>query len=44
MSRAGTSTDNQINESLNSWIKEELFIDFYIKIIIIYIYNASLFP
>lgn len=28
MSRAGTPTDNPINESLNGWIKEELFIDF----------------
>lgn len=31
MSRAGTPTDNPINESLNGWIKEELFIDFNIK-------------
>lgn len=31
MSRAGTPTDNPINESLNGWIKEELFIDFDIK-------------
>ena len=28
MSRAGTQTDNPVNESLNGWIKEELFIDF----------------
>ena len=32
MSRAGTPTDNPINESLNGWIKEELFIDFKIKL------------
>ena len=31
MSRAGTPTDNPMNESLNGWIKEELFIDFNIK-------------
>ena len=31
MSRVGTPTDNPINESLNGWIKEELFIDFNIK-------------
>ena len=31
MSRAGTSTDNPVNESLNGWIKEELFIDFKIN-------------
>ena len=31
MSRAGTPTDNPINESLNGWIKEELFIDFDLK-------------
>ena len=31
MSRAGTPTDNPVNESLNGWIKEELFIDFDIK-------------
>ena len=30
MSRAGTPTDNPVNESLNGWIKEELFIDFHI--------------
>ena len=29
MSRAGTPTDNPIIESLNGWIKEELFLDFY---------------
>jgi putative transposase len=28
MSRAGAPTDNPINESLNGWIKEELFLDF----------------
>ena len=28
MSRAGTPTDNPIDESLNGWIKEELFLDF----------------
>jgi len=28
MSRAGTPTDNPVNESLNGWIKAELFIDF----------------
>ena len=28
MNRAGTPTDNPVNESLNGWIKEELFIDF----------------
>jgi putative transposase len=31
MSRAGTPTDNPVNESLNGWIKEELFIDFHLK-------------
>jgi len=31
MSRAGTPTDNPINESLNGWIKEELIIDFNLK-------------
>ncbi|MBR4618222.1 MAG: integrase core domain-containing protein [Bacilli bacterium] len=31
MSRAGTLTDNQVNESLNGWIKEELIIDFDLK-------------
>ena len=31
MSRAGTPTDNPINEALNGWIKEELFIDFDLK-------------
>ena len=31
MSRAGTSTDNPVNESLNGWIKEELIIDFNLK-------------
>lgn len=28
MSRAGTPTDNPVNESLNGWIKEELFLDY----------------
>lgn len=28
MSRSGKPTDNPVNESLNGWIKEELFIDF----------------
>ena len=31
MSRAGNPTDNPVNESLNGWIKEELFIDFDLK-------------
>ena len=31
MSRAGKPTDNPVNESLNGWIKEELFIDFKIN-------------
>ena len=31
MSRAGTPTDNPVNETLNGWIKEELFIDFDLK-------------
>jgi len=31
MSRAGTPTDNPVSESLNGWIKEELFIDFKLK-------------
>ena len=31
MSRAGTPTDNQVNESLNGWIKEELIINFDLK-------------
>jgi len=30
MSRAGAPTDNPINESLNGWIKEELFLDFHL--------------
>lgn len=29
MSRAGRPTDNPVNESLNGWIKEELFSDFH---------------
>ena len=28
MSRAGTPTDNPVNEALNGWIKEELLMDF----------------
>lgn len=28
MSRAGKPTDNPVNESLNGWLKEELFMDF----------------
>ena len=31
MSRAGTPTDNPVNESLNGWVKEELFIDFHLR-------------
>lgn len=31
MSRAGTPTDNPVNESLNGWIKEELRLDFNLK-------------
>ena len=31
MSRAGTPTDNPIDESLNGWIKDELFIDFSLR-------------
>ena len=31
MSRAGKPTDNPVNESLNGWIKEELFLDFNLK-------------
>lgn len=30
MSRAGKPTDNPVNESLNGWIKEELFNDFHL--------------
>ena len=30
MSRAGKPTDNPVNEALNGWIKEELFVDFHI--------------
>lgn len=30
-SRPGTPTDNPVNESLNGWIKDELFIDFDLK-------------
>lgn len=29
-SRAGKPTDNPVNESLNGWIKEELYIDFHL--------------
>ena len=31
MSRAGTPTDNSVNESLSGWIKEKLFIVFDLK-------------
>lgn len=31
MSQAETPTDNPVNESLNGWIKEKLFIDFDLK-------------
>ena len=31
MSRAGTPTDNPVNESLNGWIKEELILYFKLK-------------
>jgi transposase InsO family protein len=31
MSRVGKPGDNPVNESLNGWIKEELFIDFKLK-------------
>lgn len=31
MSRAGKPTDNPVNESMNGWIKEELYIDFKIE-------------
>lgn len=31
MSRAGKPTDNPVNESLNGWIKEELYIDFKLR-------------
>ena len=31
MSRAGKPTDNPLNESLNGWIKEEMFMDFQIE-------------
>ncbi|MCR5067004.1 MAG: integrase core domain-containing protein [Erysipelotrichaceae bacterium] len=31
MSRAGIPTDNPANESLNGWIKAELFLDFHHK-------------
>lgn len=30
MSRAGTSTDNGAMESINGWIKTELFMDFHV--------------
>ena len=32
MSRAGTPTDNTAMESINGWLKEELFIDFKIPL------------
>lgn len=31
MSRAGKPTDNPVNESINGWMKEELFMDFKIE-------------
>ena len=31
MSRAGTPTDNPIMESINGWIKDEMFQDFDLK-------------
>lgn len=31
MSRAGTPTDNANMESINGWLKEELFTDFKLK-------------
>ena len=31
MSRAGKPTDNPVNESINGWMKEELYIDFNIS-------------
>lgn len=31
MSRAGKPTDNPVNEALNGWVKEELYIDFRIR-------------
>lgn len=31
MSRAGKPTDNPVNEALNGWIKEELYMDFHLK-------------
>lgn len=31
MSRAGKPTDNPVNESLNGWIKEEIYIDFQLE-------------
>ena len=30
MSRAGTPTDNSAMESINGWIKAELFMDFHV--------------
>lgn len=30
MSRAGKPTDNPVNEALNGWVKEELYIDFHL--------------
>ena len=32
MYRVGTPTDNPVNESLNGWIKEDLFINFNLKL------------
>ena len=31
MSRSGKPTDNPVNESINGWMKEELFMDFKIE-------------
>ena len=31
MSRAGKPTDNPVNEALNGWIKEELYMDFQLE-------------
>lgn len=31
MSRAGTPTDNPVIESLNGWMKDELYLDFGLK-------------
>ena len=31
MSRAGTPTDNPVMESINGWIKDEMYVDFDLK-------------